>query len=134
MSDKMNLQQLLRKRAITEDMPQNVVQSQQSTQSQQPAVAPNKSARGEVTMDKFIEDIRYLFDEGEQLGIDKQGVVGHVVRTAQEKLQAEKQQSAPIQSSATGTAITRQFTGESPAAPKQPADNAASTLPSGPSR
>lgn len=136
MSEKMNLQQLLREKANREDMPLNVVPeaAKQAQQMQANAVVSAKTAHGEVTMDKFIEDIRYLFDEGAQLGIDKQGVVGHVVKTAQVMLQEEKQQGASVQSSATSTAITTKFTGDSPTTAPKSADNAAPTLPSGPSR
>lgn len=136
MSDKMNLQQLLREKANREDMPQNVVPAaaKQAQQIQDNAVVSTKAARGEVTMDKFIEDIRYLFDEGAQLGIDKQGVVGHVVKTAQVMLQEEKQQGASVQSSATGNTITTKFTGEAPTTATKSAEIAPPTLPSGPSR
>lgn len=133
MSEKINLQALLRAKANREDMPHNVVPAaaKQAQHIQGNTVVSDKPVRGEVTMDKFIEDIRNLFDEGAQLGIDKKGVLGHVVQTAQVMLQEEKQQGLSVQSSATSTAITTKFTGDSSAADTKSANNASPILPSG---
>jgi len=124
--EKRTIGQLLNERTNKDAEPAGVVKPVnlgQAQQTQENAVAPGKPARGEVTMDKFIEDIRYLFDEGAQLGIDKQGVVGHVVKTAQGLLQEEKAQitGATAQTTATSAIVTTQFNGKASEAPAQPA-------------